>query len=62
MVSLRKLWLVFAQSATVMLAIVFVVGTLRPEWLPLGGGTQVVELKQAVLPGAEARKIGRAHV
>ena len=29
----RKLWLIFAQSATVMLAVFFVVLTLRPEWL-----------------------------
>ena len=31
---LRKLWLLFAQAVTVVLAIVFVVATLRPEWLP----------------------------
>jgi serine protease DegQ len=49
-VTLRKLWLVFAQTATVMLAVLFVVATLRPEWLPLGPGRgpQIVELKQVV--------------
>lgn len=31
---LRKLWLIFAQTATVCVALVFVVTTLRPEWLP----------------------------
>jgi serine protease DegQ len=32
--TLRTLWLVFAQAATVALAVLFVVVTLRPEWLP----------------------------
>jgi len=31
--TLRKLWLVFAQTVTVSLAVLFVVQTLRPEWL-----------------------------
>ena len=31
---LRKLWLLFAQAVVIVLAIVFVVATLRPEWLP----------------------------
>jgi len=32
--TLRTLWLVFAQAATIALAVLFVVVTLRPEWLP----------------------------
>ncbi|MCU0804114.1 MAG: Do family serine endopeptidase [Burkholderiales bacterium] len=31
--TLKKLWLVFAQTVTVSLAVLFVVQTLRPEWL-----------------------------
>ncbi len=31
---LHRLWLVFAQAATVCLALLFVVSTLKPEWLP----------------------------
>jgi serine protease DegQ len=31
--TIRKLWLIFAQTATVALAALFVVTTLRPEWL-----------------------------
>jgi serine protease DegQ len=31
---LQRLWLVFAQTATVCLAALFVVSTLKPEWLP----------------------------
>jgi serine protease DegQ len=30
----RKLWLVFSQAVTVALAVLFVVGTLKPQWLP----------------------------
>ena len=31
---LKKLWLVFAQAVTVVLALMFTFATLRPEWLP----------------------------
>ena len=30
---MKRLWLLFAQSATILLAAYFVVGTLKPEWL-----------------------------
>ena len=30
---MRRLWLIFAQTVTVSLAVLFVVSTLRPEWL-----------------------------
>jgi len=33
---LRNLWLTFAQAVTVGLAALFIVSTLRPEWLPDG--------------------------
>ena len=36
---LRRLWLIFAQAATVCLAVLFVVTTLRPDWLPARGRT-----------------------
>ena len=38
---MKRLWLIFAQSVTVALAMLFVVSTLHPEWLPnkaAGGG------------------------
>ena len=38
---MHRLWLLFAQTVTVCLAILFVVTTLRPNWLPsLGKNTQ----------------------
>jgi Do/DeqQ family serine protease len=42
---MRRLWLIFAQTATVALGVLFVVMTLKPEWI---GRPQVIELKQAV--------------
>ncbi|WP_429498472.1 Do family serine endopeptidase [Robbsia andropogonis] len=34
---LKRCWLLFAQAVTVLLAIVFVISTLKPEWLPHRG-------------------------
>ena len=31
---MRRLWLIFSQTATVCLALLFVISTLKPEWLP----------------------------
>jgi len=46
---MRRLWLIFAQAVTVSLAILFVVSTLRPDWLRLNGGAG-----RAPSPGAAA--------
>ena len=34
---MRRTWLIFSQAVTVALALLFVVNTLKPEWLPRGG-------------------------
>src|SRR5260221_4266260 len=57
--SMRNLWLIFAQTATVAVSVLFVVTTLKPEWLgPSGSGLPVVELRQGTssrgLPPAAA--------
>ena len=45
---MKKLWLTFAQTATVALAVLFVLTTLKPEWLPQRAlGPQIVELREA---------------
>jgi len=45
---MRNLWLIFAQTATVAVSVLFVVTTLKPEWLGRSGSAlQVVELRQA---------------
>jgi len=48
----RKIWLIFSQAATISLAALFVVTTLRPEWLGRQGtpGAQVIGLKEANSP------------
>ncbi|MCL2021402.1 MAG: trypsin-like peptidase domain-containing protein [Betaproteobacteria bacterium] len=47
---MRKLWLIFAQSVTVAMAALFVVTTLRPEWL--GTSIQTVPFWETT-PGEE---------
>ncbi len=50
---LQRLWLIFAQAATVCVAALFVVATLKPEWLPERGGATkpaVPLAGQAVVP------------
>jgi Do/DeqQ family serine protease len=48
---MRKLWLVFAQTATVCLAVLFVVSTLRPDLLNWSTRSNVVTVKE---PPADA--------
>jgi serine protease DegQ len=53
----RKLWLIFAQTATISLAVLFVVSTLRPELMSWSNGRgQVVTIREATASGAEAAK------
>jgi len=62
----RHLWLIFAQTVTVCIALWFVVATLRPEWLALrpmttttstNGGT--VTVSQAAAPPLGALDVAR---
>jgi serine protease DegQ len=49
---MRRLWLIFAQTVTIGLAVLFVVSTLKPEWLskrPLPGAS-VVAVQQSAQP------------
>ena len=49
---MKRLWLLFSQSVTVLLAALFVVSTLKPQWLQRGaslntqGAVPVVEAPQ----------------
>src|SRR5882762_8706696 len=53
---MRNLWLIFAQTATVAVSVLFVVTTLKPEWLGRSAfGPQVVELRQATSSSVPAR-------
>jgi Do/DeqQ family serine protease len=55
---MHRLWLIFAQAVTVSIAALFVVMTLKPDWL--GGKPQpaVVAFQEAAAPAtADARKV-----
>jgi Do/DeqQ family serine protease len=47
-----RLWLIFSQAATVCVAVLFVVSTFKPEWLPEPLGRPVVVLQAAPHPTA----------
>jgi serine protease DegQ len=52
---MTRLWLIFAQTTTVCLAALFVVSTLKPEWLPAKGVVQIVPvLQSAPAPAAHS--------
>ena len=45
---MRRLWSIFSQSATICLAVLFVVSTLKPEWLPSRPGLVPEAIRVAV--------------
>ncbi|WP_258005629.1 trypsin-like peptidase domain-containing protein [Castellaniella caeni] len=60
---MQRLWLIFAQTVTVCLGVLFLVSTLRPQWLPGGtawmtGAGQVADGGQSA--GAPAQGPGAA--
>jgi serine protease DegQ len=48
---MHRLWLIFAQAATVAVAVLFVVSTFRPEWLPSRGAPPLSLVQQAPTTG-----------
>ena len=48
---MRRLWLIFAQTVTVAVAILFVINTLKPEWLPARPGPLTVHEAPVATPG-----------
>ena len=56
---MRRLWIIFSQTATICLALLFVVSTLKPEWLPTrtgqpGDAPRFTILQQEAAPQAAA--------
>ena len=56
---MRRLWLIFAQTVTISLAVAFVVATIRPEWLgdlpwPAASRPEPAAPGAAVPPGANS--------
>ena len=53
-----RLWLTFAQTATICLAALFVVATLKPEWLPGKAGSLVeVPRQETAAPSASVKTV-----
>ncbi len=51
---MKRLWLLFAQVVTVLLAVWFVVGTLKPQWLPRDVGTGTISIIETpAVPAAD---------
>ena len=48
---MKRIWLLFSQSVTVLLAAWFVVATLQPGWLKGQGGARTLALTQARMEG-----------
>ncbi len=57
---MHRLWLIFAQAVTVSVAALFVLQTLKPEWLPSrppeNGSPAVIAVQQAA-PAGDSRKV-----
>ena len=45
---MRHLWIIFSQTATICLAVLFVLSTLKPEWLPSRAGLVPEAIRVAV--------------
>ena len=45
---MRHLWIIFSQTATICLAVLFVLSTLKPEWLPSRSGLVPEAIRVAV--------------
>ena len=56
--AMLRLWLIFAQTTTVCLAALFVVSTLKPEWLPAKGVVQIAPVAQTAPAPAPASQGG----
>ena len=58
---MHRLWLIFAQTVTVAVAILFVTSTLKPEWLPgRPGPVTVREAPPAAAPATVAATMAPA--
>ncbi|KMQ81228.1 Outer membrane stress sensor protease DegQ, serine protease [Candidatus Burkholderia pumila] len=63
---LRRFWLLFAQAVTVLLALMFIIATLKPQWLQHQGqfGTQLAEpivALQEVAPSIGSRPLRSSY-
>ena len=57
---MRKTWLVFSQAVTVAVAVLFVVSTLKPEWVHLKGSAALPSLPVVAAPPIQPAALGGA--
>lgn len=58
---MRKLWLIFSQAVTVAVALVFVVATLKPQWLQSRGWSSSFSVLEAGPQAAGASGVGAVN-
>jgi Do/DeqQ family serine protease len=64
---MRKTWLIFSQAVTISLAVLFVVATLKPEWLGRRGASgmptvvSVLTAPEAASPGASGALVTSSY-
>jgi Do/DeqQ family serine protease len=58
---MRRLWIIFSQTATICLAVLFVVSTLKPEWLPTRATLPPVTVVQQEPTGAAPPRADSHH-
>ena len=54
---MKRLWYIFAQAVTVSVAVLFVVQTLKPEWLSSSGSARDVSILQAAPSAGGSRNV-----
>jgi serine protease DegQ len=54
---MRKTWLLFSQAVTVVVAMLFVVATLKPQWLTRGAASPVVTIASAPVQPSHAAAV-----
>ena len=54
---MRRLWQIFAQAVTVSVAVLFVVQTLKPEWLDRRSESGEVSIQQAAKPDGTVKAV-----
>jgi S1-C subfamily serine protease len=54
---MRRLWQIFAQAVTVSVAVLFVVQTLKPEWLDRRSASGEVSIQQAAKPDGTLKAV-----
>lgn len=58
---MRRIWLIFSQAVTVSVAVLFVVATLKPEWLARPPGLIMPEVVPILTAPTEAAAAGRGY-